>query len=190
MEDKKTLRNNLAAARSNINETVRREAPGQCLVHLSKLREFQESEWVYLYLSYRTELDTISMLSPLWKQGKRIAVPRVYGKDMKFHEITGLHQCEIGNFQIKEPLKSCPVVKEKGIILLPGLGFDKQGNRMGYGGGFYDRYLCSHPDMIKIGLAFEEQIVDHIPTQEHDIIMDYILTPSGLFLPGFSSVFS
>lgn len=179
---KREFRKKLSQNRNRIGEEIRRQAPKSCLKHLTALKEYQDAEWIYLYLSYRSELDTISLLPDFRKDNKKIAVPRVYGEKMEFHEITGLNQCEIGSYGIREPLKSCPKVTRAGVMLLPGLGFDKAGRRMGYGGGYYDRYLGEHPDIIKIGLAFDEQIVSEIPTDSHDILMDYILTPSGLWL--------
>lgn len=180
MDIKKERRKELKKKRAAIGQEVRQSAAGRCLEHLLKMKEFSENQWIYLYMSYGYELDTIEIILSLLKIKKRIAVPRVCGQKMKFHEITDLNQCEIGSYQIMEPFADRPVVTQKGMMLLPGLGFDKKGNRMGYGGGYYDRYLSTHPEIIKIGLAFDEQIIDQVPTDQYDISMDYILTPSGV----------
>ena len=117
---------------------------------LLALPQIEQAECIYLYLSYGKEIDTLELATALLKQGKRLAVPKVTGPgQMEFFEITGLADCEPGAYGILEPVEGLPVVvpepEVQSIILMPGLAFDLSGARMGYGGGYYDRYLAKYP---------------------------------------------
>mgnify|MGYP002530928218 CR=1 FL=1 len=95
------------------------------------------------------------------KQGRRIhvAVPRVAGREMDFYEIHDMTDLQPGYQGILEPAEYCPKVEAtEGMMLLPGLAFDREGHRVGYGGGYYDRYLTAYPDCIRAGIAYRMQV--------------------------------
>lgn len=181
MMDKKTLRKELTYIRDHIDQTTFQSAPGMCMNLLREMEEYKKSDTVYIFLSFRSELNTIAMIEEIMSDGKTIAVPRVNGKNMAFYEIKSLDDCESGAWGILEPKTSCPLITEAGIMLLPGLGFDVEGGRIGYGGGFYDRYLEEREDLVKIGLCYHAQMTESVIRQEHDILMDYVLTEKKLF---------
>jgi 5-formyltetrahydrofolate cyclo-ligase len=150
---------------------------------------WQEISWFYPFVSHGTEVDTLEMiryvLSQKTKGGRvRVAVPRVEGREMDFYEITSTEELKPGYQGILEPSSSCPRVNvTEGLMLLPGLAFDPQGHRVGYGGGYYDRYLgqCHRPDLLTVAIAYDFQIVDHIEAEEFDICPHRIITPFHTF---------
>lgn len=154
----------------------------KCFMHLQTMPEFQESEWIYCYLAIGSEVDTISLVSRFIKMGKKVAAPKVERDEIAFYEIGSIRECRPGVFGILEPASYKAPADEKGLILLPGLAFDMSGNRLGYGGGFYDKYLKSHPDYPCAALAFELQILDEVPHEEHDKTVDYIITPERIIV--------
>ena len=127
-------------------------------------------------------VDTISLVSRFIKMGKKVAAPKVERDEIAFYEIGSIRECRPGAFGILEPASYKAPADEKGLILLPGLAFDMSGNRLGYGGGFYDKYLKSHPDYPCAALAFELQILDEVPHEEHDKTVDYIITPERIIV--------
>ena len=112
--------------------------------------------------------------------------PRVIDSFLTFHPIRQQNQLVTGSFGILEPSPDAPItpVEQLDLILCPGLGFGRDHSRLGRGRGYYDRLLASkRPDARTIGLAYDPQIVDHVPTEAHDIPLDYLLTPSGWIGP-------
>ncbi len=138
---------------------------------------FERIEWFYPYVSYGTEVDTIAIIQRIFAEKTkgnqvRIAVPKVQGKEMEFYEICSMDDLEPGYRGIMEPKESCQkVIAEKGLMLLPGLAFDKKGNRVGYGGGYYDRYLAKYgnKELITWAVAFDFQIIDEMEYEDFDI---------------------
>ena len=107
-------------------------------------------------------------------------MPKVYGRDMKFHRITTLSELKPGKYGILEPDNTDICEPEQGLMIMPGLAFDKEHHRAGYGGGFYDRYLEQHPAFYKAAVAFSFQIVDHIETESYDLKPDCIITEQAV----------
>ena len=111
-----------------------------------------------------------------YASGKHVAVPKVQGEIMHFYEITALSDCVPGAFGILEPAgEEKDRIATPGFMLVPGLAFDKNGNRLGYGGGFYDKYLASHEEIITAALGYDFQIVEKVPSESHDRRMDYLI---------------
>lgn len=139
--------------------------------------EFLRNQYIYTYMSFRNEVNTDYLISQCLINDKYTAVPKVYGDNMIFYRINNLSDMYKGYMGIREPREDLPVMDtSKGIIIVPGMVFDRKGNRAGYGKGFYDRYLAKNSNLIKIGIAFNFQIVDEIETNPFDISMDYIIT--------------
>lgn len=139
---------------------------------------FQVADTIYGYLSYNREVNTWSLLSSALKMGKRVAVPKVLGAEMKFYYIENLCEVSPGTLGIFEPdgEKSRLATDENACILMPLVGFDKERNRLGYGGGYYDKYLDRHPGHKTMGIAFSFQETDMIPSEPTDRKPDIILT--------------
>ena len=98
---------------------------------------------------------------------------------MVFRRIEDISKLEKGNFDIPEPKESCPIQETHDVILIPSIGLDNNGNRIGYGHGFYDKFLTKNKS-IKIALTYSKQIVKSIPNSEHDIMMDWIVTETDV----------
>ena len=116
-----------------------------------------------------------------WPLGKRIALPRVQGTDLTFHPVTHREELVTGDFGILEPPETSPCAgRNFDIILVPGLAFDFAGGRLGRGKGFYDRFLANARG-LRVGVCFEDQIVDPVPKESHDARMDFVITSTAIF---------
>lgn len=180
-EAKRLFRRKALLLRSNIEN---REEKSKIISNkLIETELFTEAEKIFAYMSYKSEADTEILIRSSLEKGKCIALPRVSGADMVFAGIMSYNDCVYGAYGIKEPKEKCEEVipDEKTIIIVPGCAFTYDGARMGYGGGYYDRYLEKHKNITTVGYAFEEQIFEKIVIQEHDIRLDYIVTEKGLY---------
>ena len=99
---------------------------------------------------------------------------------MEFYEISDFSQLEEGCFHVMEPVESCGESVVPELILIPGVVFDGQGNRAGYGKGFYDRYLTAHPECVRAGIAYRMQVTGQIPAEPQDVRMQYLVTEHGI----------
>jgi 5-formyltetrahydrofolate cyclo-ligase len=139
-------------------------------------RLYQEAKTIYGYLPYNQEVRTVPMLQRALAEGKRVAVPKCYGDEMRFIYMDDLSKVESGYCGIPEPIEDGPIADDPtALVLMPGLAFTKAGDRMGYGGGFYDKFLASEPDHPTLALCYEFQMVEDIPTEEYDIPVDCVL---------------
>lgn len=137
---------------------------------------YQAASTIYGYLPYNQEVRTVPMLQRALDDGKRVAVPKVYGEEMRFIYLEDLTQVSKGYAGIPEPIADAPVADDKrALVLMPGLAFDPQGHRIGYGGGFYDRFLAQEPHHPTLALCYEFQMQAHLDTEEFDIPVDTVL---------------
>ncbi len=141
---------------------------------------YKDAEVLYAYLPYNQEIRTEQIIEQALKDGKKVAVPKVFDDGlMEFYEITSLRDVKPGAFGIPEPEgDGPPAVYEKVLMLMPGLAFDEQRSRIGYGGGYYDRYLERNRDReyTKVALAYPFQVFDEIPADPHDEKVDEVIT--------------
>jgi 8-oxo-dGTP diphosphatase len=133
---------------------------------------------VCCFVSYRAEIDTRRLLQGLIDAGHRVAVPRVDGSKMQARIIDDMSTLVDGAFGI--PTSKGPVLEQIDIVVVPGLGFTPSGDRLGYGAGHYDRWLSSHATAFTAGLAYQQQVVDVLPTEAHDRQLDVVVTESGV----------
>ena len=137
---------------------------------------YQAASTIYGYLPYNQEVRTAPMLQRALDDGKRVAVPKVYGEEMRFIYLEDLTQVSKGYAGIPEPIADAPVAEDKqALVLMPGLAFDPQGHRIGYGGGFYDKFLAKEPHHPTLALCYEFQMQAHLDTEEFDIPVDTVL---------------
>lgn len=137
---------------------------------------YQAASTIYGYLPYNQEVRTVPMLQRALNEGKRVAVPKVYGEEMRFIYLEDLTQVSKGYAGIPEPIADAPVAEDKqALVLMPGLAFDPQGHRIGYGGGFYDKFLAKEPHHPTLALCYEFQMQAHLDTEEFDIPVDTVL---------------
>ena len=137
---------------------------------------YKQAKNIYGYLPYNQEVRTTAMLEQAQRDGKRIAVPKILGDTMIFVWLDDLTAVERGYSGIPEPIDLTPVADDPtALVLMPGLAFDPQGHRIGYGGGFYDRFLAEEPDHPTLALCYGFQMVEHLETEEFDIPVNQVL---------------
>ena len=137
---------------------------------------YRQAKTIYGYLPYNQEVRTVAMLQKALDDGKQVAVPKCYGDEMRFIYLTDLSRVEKGYCGIPEPVEDGPVAEDPtALVLMPGLAFDPQGHRMGYGGGFYDKFLEKEPNHPTLALCYDFQMLSHLETEPHDIPVDTVL---------------
>jgi 5-formyltetrahydrofolate cyclo-ligase len=159
---------------------------------LLKLKEIKDRQTIFVYVSFRSEVATLTLIDALLAMGKTVIVPitRVKEKRLDAIRITDrAADLEPGYCDIPEPKEElCKTQEimpdEVEAILLPGSVFDERGGRFGYGGGYYDRFLAKIPTAARIGLAFDLQIIEKAPLQEHDELLDLVVTESRVIRGG------
>ena len=137
---------------------------------------YKNAKTIYGYLPYNQEVRTVAMLEQAMKDGKRVAVPKCYGDEMRFIFMDDLSKVEKGYANIPEPIADEPIADdETALVLMPGMAFDPQGHRIGYGGGFYDKFLAKEPNHPTLALCYDFQMVEYLETEEFDIPVDTVL---------------
>ena len=177
MEDRQVLRKEMMRRRDGMSEEEFLERNERLRAHLLTFSPLWSGKMVYLYISYRREADTRWLLSELLRRKIPVAAPRVEGKQMRFFVIRGEEDLVPGCKTIPEPADYCPPADEReAIVITPGLVFGKNGFRIGYGGGYYDRFFEKEPDHLKIGLAYDFQIVEEVSGKSWERELDGILS--------------
>ena len=137
---------------------------------------YRQAKSIYGYLPYNQEVRTVPMLEQALRDGKRVAVPKVYGEDMRFIYMEDLSLTAPGFGGIPEPVADGPVAQDpEALVLMPGLAFDESGRRIGYGGGYYDRFLSREPNHPTVALCYGFQMMEDLPVEEFDIPVDLVL---------------
>ncbi len=182
METKKEIRRYIKQHRDSASDEQVAHNSEKIAETVAGLPQYQAASCVYAYIDYNHEVMTDSIIFRALEDGKRVAVPRVEGKDLVFCYLHGLDDLEPGYFGIREPKHTCPVAEEKdALFIMPGVAFDKNHHRVGYGGGFYDRYLAKPNQHYKVALAFDFQVLETVPYEEHDITIDLLVTESAVY---------
>ena len=180
--DKKTVRKLVRDQKRQLTQAQINERTEKILNLLYKMEFYENAGRIYLYVNYNQEVNTSILIDEGLKEGKEIFVPRVDGEEMEFYRIFSREDLESGAYGILEPKKECMADKwHSGLMILPGLAFDKKHHRIGYGGGFYDRYLEKYPDFYKAALCYDFQVFEEIMTEELDIPVDMVISESGWF---------
>lgn len=180
-ELKKSLRKEIKALRASHTDEEIHAMSLQIRDLVLTLPEYHSAEVIYAYVDCKHEVETSDIIRASLADGKRVAVPKVMGADMKFFYITSLtNDLEEGYFGIREPYEKHPADEagdeKKALMLMPGVAFDEERHRIGYGGGFYDRFLEAHPALSRVALAFEFQVKSQVPYETFDICPAKIVT--------------
>ena len=174
--DKKALRREIRDKKRamTLEEIDRRSARlGELFV---ATEAYRQAKTVYGYLPYNQEVRTVPILERAIKDGKKVAVPKVYGDMMRFIYLDDLSQVEKSDMGIPEPIADSPVAEDKtALVLMPGIAFDEIGHRIGYGGGYYDKFLAAEPDHPTVALCYDFQMFAHLDTEEFDVPVDLVL---------------
>lgn len=183
---KTALRRQLLVQRSSMDQASWQTASRAAQLRLAELDLFVQATCIVLYAPIRQEVDTELLFYKACSEGKQVLYPSVCGDELQFREVEELSQCSPGSFGILEP---CLTGNEfplsvADLIVVPGVAFDLQGHRIGFGKGYYDRCLSRLPKHGHlIGLCHDFQVLDHIPAEEHDVRMKFVVTEKRLIAP-------
>lgn len=225
---KKTVRRNVLAVRDALPAADRAKYDAGIRDIITGMEEYREAGAILAYVSYRSEVDTLMLIEQAWADGKSVFAPKVSGNEMEFWRITAMEDLQEGYKGIWEPIQTTAFmewIKEyhisfidsvdedankdairdntarscKVMLWMPGAAFDRERHRIGYGGGFYDRYLSRFSQITKqtasteqskpyfelftlttAALAYSCQVLDKIPYKEHDIKPDLLITEQGI----------
>ena len=182
-DEKNLIRKQMKQLRADMTRTERFEKSMQIFEKLITVPEFKRADRIYTYVSMDNEIDTIMLIDYSLSIEKRVFVPRVSGKDMEFYEISDISELSPGYMGIYEPDINGkePDYSRTGFMCMPGLAFDRSYNRIGYGGGFYDRYLSVENKLYKAALAYEAQLLESIPAQDVDVRPDMIVPEESIY---------
>ena len=174
--DKKALRAEIRAKKRAMTAQEIEEKSAALAKAFYETAEYKNAKTIYGYLPYNQEVRTTQMLAHALADGKQVAVPKVYGDEMKFILLSDLGQVAKGYAGIPEPIADGPVAADPTVlVLMPGLAFDPEGHRLGYGGGFYDKFLAAEPDHPTLALCYDFQMLPHLDTESYDIPVDRVL---------------
>ncbi len=207
--EKKAFRKQMVQRRDAMGAEARKTADALRKERIQKWDGYQSAELLLFYVSYRSEADTIQLIKEALNEERDVAVPKVVGEEMVFYRITEWSDLVGGYRGILEPdTERCEpitytsgmnggaqngqaetggevVLPERTILFVPGCAFDETGGRMGYGGGFYDRFIEKNPELLRVALAYEEQLVAEVPREVHDKKVDVIVTEARMIAVGF-----
>jgi 5-formyltetrahydrofolate cyclo-ligase len=173
--ERKSLRNLLLEKRDNTSFDFMKIASEKMQKRLKKINAFMDAQKIGAYFPIGSEILTQDIIQELLSNGKDVFLPKVVGEKMEFRKIVDFSSLEKGSFDIMEPKDDCQTDNNLDVILVPTVGISPVGVRLGYGHGFYDKFLAEHK-ITTISLIMEKQIIKNIPKSEHDIIIDWIVT--------------
>jgi 5-formyltetrahydrofolate cyclo-ligase len=181
--DKASLRKEILSKRDRIPPAVKKIKDKAIEERLFSLNEFKTAKTISFFASFRSEVDTVGMIKRSLEAGITVVLPRVEGKDLVLYQIKGLHELVPVYMGIPEPSVLTDDrrihVNDVDAIIMPGAVFDETGNRIGYGGGFYDRLLAELQKPVPIiAPTYEEQVIESVPTDPHDKKVSIIITDS------------
>ncbi|GAA0721912.1 5-formyltetrahydrofolate cyclo-ligase [Clostridium malenominatum] len=180
MESKKDLRNRVIKLRDSLSLEERKVYDEEIYKKVLESDYYKNAQTIFVFVSYKTEVDTHAIIKKALEDGKRIAVPKIKTKKEGILpvEIKDFNELSSGNYGILEPKEDNIINKEEiDLILSPGVAFDKNGGRLGYGGGFYDKFISSFIKKIPIvAIGYKLQLVDQVPMDEFDMRVSDIIT--------------
>ena len=183
-ESKKQLREEMLASFAQLSEEEHSKISNQLQQRLFQSGLWENAKTIAVYLSVRNEWDTRKIVEQAWEDGKKVAIPKTIPdtKEMFFYEIPDWSQTVKGPFQLEEPnVRETNCVKKEAIelMIVPGLVFTNEGYRIGFGGGYYDRYLADfvHPTA---SLVHTNQLTDTFSIEPFDIPISYLITEQGI----------
>lgn len=180
VNEKNSLRIAYKKLRNDMDSDCKKASDAKISQRVAELAEYENSGSVLVYVSSPIEVDTYAIIEHSFKDRKKVLVPKCVLNTnlMEFYEIRSLDDLEKGAFGIMEPCDKCEKIKsfdDKTCCIVPALAYDKRGYRLGFGKGFYDRFLEGYKGK-KIGLCYSSCVVDELPTDTYDKTVDYIVT--------------
>lgn len=184
MKSKQEIREEVREKKRQMTKEEIQSSSNIILKKVEQTSAFLEADTIYMYVSYNQEVDTKTWMDRLFQMGKKVAVPKVQGNEMKFYYISSKEQLEYGYQGILEPVTTECADGNPGLFLMPGLAYDCSMHRCGYGGGFYDRYLKKYADISlkKVAVAYDFQIYEKIPVEKHDEKVDLLISEQKILV--------
>ncbi len=174
---KTPLKDSILENRNSLSEKDILEKSNLIKKNLFNLVQFKKSKTIMFFVSFNNEVSTHEMIKESFKN-KTVVIPKVAHPDIEPSVIIDFDNLlPSGKFGILEPIEAMKIAyKNIDLILVPGIAFDNEGHRIGYGLGYYDKFLKKVPKAVKIGLCFDFQVVEKIPKETHDVPVDFIVT--------------
>jgi len=172
---KAALRKHLLEKRDATSAELREISSEKIHQNLKKISAYTNSQNIACYFPIGSEINTYDIMLDILGQNKNLLLPRIVNDNLQFYIVSNLEKLEKGIFDIMEPKDSCKKAENIDCILVPTIGISKSGDRLGYGRGYYDKFLSS-TGAVKISLTYSKQIVKSIPSESHDIKIDLIIT--------------
>ncbi len=177
-KEKNSVRELLAQKRRLLTKDVIKEESAKILTHLEKLPAFQQARTVMIYYPTHNEVDVLPLIKR-YKKEKTFLFPVVKRKTMYACPYEGNAKMHRGKFNIPEPTTE-PFTGQIDLLIVPAIGYDIKGNRLGRGGGYYDVFLSRIPkESVLVGVAYDFQLAEEIPVSRQDKSVDYVITPAG-----------
>lgn len=181
MERKKQIRFEFKEKRNNLTEEQVQIWSEKICFHVLQWELFLQTKEVYFYYPLGNEVDLLPVAQKALQMGKCVGFPKTEKDEISFYRVRDMKDFKEGTFHVMEPESKELLSCNKPLILTPGLVFDSKKNRMGYGKGYYDRYISRFPEAITVGIAYESQMTSEVPMDFGDIPMKYMITEKRIW---------
>lgn len=187
MDKKGLIRKKALELRDGMSREERHEKSSLIIEKLISMPLYQEADNLLVYVNYKSEVETTGLIEHALKAGKAVYCPKVEGEEMAFYQITDMGELLDGYRGIKEPKGSREKLfvnlnsDEKSVVIMPGSAFDRERNRIGYGKGYYDKYIEKHPELYMVAICFDCQLQEKIPADIYDKKPNLLRTESSLY---------
>ena len=180
MCEKSAIRKEMQRLRLNLDEKQVLSYSEKIGCQILQLEDYQNANAILFYAAIRNEVQLDFLVRDALKQGKEVYFPKVFGSEMDFFQIKSLEELRKGTFGVPEPSdESHPFDGKNGLLIAPGLAFSDAGYRIGYGKGYYDRYLAMHKDLQTIGVGYSFQFHQEFETDPFDIALQKLISENG-----------
>ncbi len=184
IEEKKKIRKDILKKRDELSEKEKLLKSESIVENVLGLPEWKDADVVYLFASFGSEPNTFPLIENALDSGKKVALPRIIDKEMKFIEIRSKDALEPGTWGILEPADNGCYFYEPGIVIVPGVAFSRDFYRVGYGAGYYDRFFGKRrKDFNMAAIGFDFQLMDSVPFDYLDVSVDLVITDKDVIRP-------
>lgn len=175
--DKRELRQRIRLLKQSMDASDIAARSEQLCRMVLQTEAYRNADTLYGYLPFNQEVQMLPLLQQAMADGKQVALPRCFGREMRFILTSDLSRIQISAFGAPEPADIGPVAgDDSALVIVPGLVFDRRGYRIGYGGGYYDRFLTREPNHPTIALCYDFQLVSRLETDPHDVPVDTVFS--------------
>ena len=177
---KSSLRKTLLEKRDATSFDLIKISSRQIQANLERIEDYRNAKSIAFYYPIGSEVKTQDLMLKVLSLGKDVLLPKVQEDELDFRKITDLNSLEKGSFDIMEPKDNCKKSDKIDVIIVPTVGISADGNRLGYGHGYYDRFLAK-TDAVSVALTYEKQIIKSVPSTENDVTINWIVTEDRFF---------